>query len=159
MFKDINLKLAIISCLTEKGLFIEEANDLKMKAIDKRSFQNLDYDDVIPDVYDFYKNIKIKDELARITKFNPSASNICYNLIVKEWSGEDDIFDIQSLEGIENLNEMELFAPFGLLDYNIDISALLKCNKLETVNTEFIPKTLSTRGVLEKLNKRGVRVI
>ncbi|MCE3229983.1 MAG: uncharacterized protein K0S32_4534 [Bacteroidetes bacterium] len=159
-FKDINLKFAIISCLNEKELYIDEAEQIKMKAYYKRSFQQLDYDDIVPEVYNYYKEVIVDDsELKLIFEFNPSASNTCYNLLVKEWSGEDDIFDMTSLDGIESLENMSVFNPLGLMDNEINITALTKCKKLSVVHSEFLPRTGHVEEILSALKANGVRVI
>lgn len=160
MFKDINLKFAIISCLNNEGFYINEAKNIKLKASNKLFFQRLSYDDIVPEVYIYYKDLEIEpDNLGIIKEFNPSASNECYNFLVKEWSGEDDIFNIKSLNGIEYLSNLTTFKPYGLLDYNVDIKALLKCKNLKTVHQEFIPKTDTNKKVIEKLKEKGVLLI
>ena len=160
LFKDINLKFAVISCLNELNLYIDEAEKIKFAQYDKPSFEELSYDDIVPAVNNYYKNLEINEEdLEKIAEFNPSASNQCYNLLVKEWSGEDDIFDIKSLDGIENLPNLKIFNPFGLLDYKVDIKALLKCKKLKTVYQKFIPQTEAVKKIIEKLKEKGVELV
>lgn len=160
LYKDINFKIAIISCLHKNSYYITEANNIRLIANKKLKYQSLLYDDIVPEVFEFYKNVDIDSEsLNTITEFNPSASNHCYNLLVKEWSGEDDIFNIKSLDGIENLTMMETFNPFGLLDFDIDIQALLNCKKLHTLYQKFIPNTEYTKQIVRQLSINGVKII
>jgi hypothetical protein len=157
---DINLKFAIVSCLNELGLYIDEADEIKMNAFDDPDFDELGYDDIVPQVYDYYKNLQIKPEdIEKITTFDATASSECYNFLVKEWSGEDDIFDITSLNGIEQLSNLEIFKPFGLLEYDVNIEALLLCKKLKTIHTQFIPDTTENKIILDEFRNRGGEVI
>jgi hypothetical protein len=159
MFKDINFKFAVISCLNEKGLYVDEPTQIKLALYGKRNFAQLDYDDIVPEIHDYYKQLPLaKSNLDLITEFNPSASNACYNLLVKEWSGEDNIFDIRSLDGIENLENLSVFNPLGLMEPNIDISALLKCKKLKTVYSDYLPDSHSAQATIEKLKMSGILV-
>jgi hypothetical protein len=160
LFKDINLKFAVISCLNEFGLYIDEAEKIKLNLYGRNSFDKLSYDDIVPEVNTYYKGLEIdKSDLEKVIQFNPSTSNTCYNLLVKEWSGEDDIFDIKSLDGIENLISMEIFNPYGLMNYNVDIKALLKCKNLKIVHQKFIPQTNSIKSVVEKLRIKGIEIV
>lgn len=160
-FEDKNLKLALISCLTESnGLYLDEIKKLRDQAHERRFFHELELDDFLPNILEYYSNLDINQEsLNLIMEFNPSSSNISYNLLVKEWSGEDDIFDIKSLDGIELLSNLAVFRPFGLLDWDVDIKALLKCKSLKTVYKEFLPDTIEVNLVVAKLLENGVELI
>jgi hypothetical protein len=159
MFRDIHLKFAVLSCLNEKGLYIDEATQIKMGLYRKRAFVQLGYDEIVPEVYEYFEQLKIDEsKLELITEFNPSASNACYNLLVKEWSGEDDIFDIRTLDGIESLKNMSVFNPMGLMETEIDISALLRCKNLKIVYRNFLPDSESVHSVIEKLKMKGLQI-
>ncbi len=157
---NFNLKLSIIACLNERGLYFEAAELIKNELYGTLAFNNLDYDAIIPEIKRYYQKLELEqNHLDSIIEFNPSASNKCYNLLVKEWNGEDDIFDLKSLSGIEMLSNLKVFNPFGLLHQDIDLSALLLCQNLKFVHTEFIPENCYTNEILEKLKSIGIELI
>lgn len=158
-YRDFNFKLSIISCLNELGVHFDEAEKIRAKAMSTVGFRELAYDAILFEVSDYYERLSLEDhDLARIKVYAPTASSSCYNLLVKEWSGEDDIFNIQSLNGIEYLINLEVFKPFGLLDYNVDIKALCLCKKLKVIYSEFIPVTRVNDNVLNSLSIKGIEI-
>lgn len=153
----VNFKLAVISCLIQLGVDFSEAEQIRSKAYGTRIFDKLGYDEVLDDVLSYYNNLNLDAlDLQKITHFNPTLSSSCYTNIVKEWSGEDDIFNLKTVSGIELLPNLKEFCPFGMLEFDVDISALLLCKRLKIVHSEFIPSNSSTNSVLRELEQRGV---
>ena len=75
------------------------------------------------------------------------------------WDGEDDQFAISSIEGIERLVNLELFAPIAMIAENgIDYSPILRCERMAKVDMSFRADGPSNDAVLEELEKRGVEV-
>lgn len=160
MYKDINLKFALISCLNEQDLLIEDAEAVRDTVYDTQVFQRLGYDDIVPKMKRHYEKLKLDPELlGKITEFNPYGASSCYNLLVKEWSGEDDIFDIVSLDGIEFLPNLKIFNPGGLLDYRLNADALLRCEKLEIVHAHYLRDTENGEEIIQKLKEKGIEIV
>jgi len=159
LLKDINLKFAIIATLNKEGYYIEEAEKLKKTKSYSREYREAPFHSVIKEVYEYYLNLEIEENILNlITTFNPRGTENCYNLILKEWDGEDDTFDIKSLEGIELLTSMSTFGPY-ILRESVDISALLKCSALKYIKQDSIPVNDHTKEVVELLVTKGVKLI
>ena len=76
-----------------------------------------------------------------------------------EWDGEDEMFDITSIEGIDSLVNLTSFAPIAMITpKGIDYTPLLACKKLTRVDFSFAAKGAANRAVRKALAARGVDV-
>lgn len=155
-FKDINFKFSVISALHEEGFYVAEAKALNDQYGDEDDFSYKP----IPEVYEYYKNLEIDPEkLALVTSLYPDGGDQCYMYLMNNWDGEDDTFDISSIEGIEHLPNLKIFDPVSMITADgIDFAPFLKCEKLEEVNAEVMRDTEENRGVISQLKERGVEV-
>jgi phage pi2 protein 07 len=154
-FKDLNFKISVIGTLHDLGYYNEAAEEIRN--------QNSDWDEdhrPIPAVLDFYKNLDINPEyLSKIENFHPDGGDLCYEYLFNVWDGEDEQFDISSIEGIENLVKLKKFDPISMIsNKGIDFFPLLKCEKLKIVSTEFMKKDFENIEVLKQLEARGVKI-
>jgi len=155
MFKDFNLKLAVLSELMEGGHYVVEAERLRSDhgegAEDYRP---------IPEVITFYRSITIPDELlATVTKLSPDGGDLAYLNAMNVWDGEDNQFDISSLEGIEKLVNLTEFTPIAMIaEDGIDYTPLLGCPKLKLADMSFASSDAKNEAVEEKLSSRGVEI-
>lgn len=153
-FKDLNFKIAVIGALQALGYYCEEAEKIQN--------DNADWDkdhEPIPAVLEFYTNLEIKQEyLNEIEALQPDGGSICYQYLLNEWDGEDTQFDISSIEGIENLNNLKHFEPISMIvDSGVDYSPLLLCEKLEYVCSDYINE--NGDEIIEELKNKGIKII
>ena len=155
-FKDINFKISIIGALHDLGHYDTEA-----KAIHERYYNASDFSyKPIPEVLAFYQDLVIPQEiLDKIEHLIPDGGDLCYVYLMHNWDGEDEQFDINSIEGIELLSNLQSFDPIRMINLEgIDYSPLLACKKLESVNPEFAAENPENDKVLAELESRGVEV-
>lgn len=155
MFKDKNLKLSVLSALMEEGHYVAEAERLQAA----HAAGVADYTPV-PEVMAYYASIEIPDaQLASITSLQPDGGDLAYMNAMIVWDGEDEQFDISSLEGIEHLVNLEVFAPIAMMaEDGVDYRPLLGCKKLKRVDMSFATTTPDQDAVAEELVRRGVEV-
>lgn len=113
-FKDLNFKISVIGALHELGHYCEEVENIKG--------DNTDWDQdykPIPKVLEFYKNLEIDQKyLEEIETLQPDGGDLCYQYLFNVWDGEDNQFDISSIEGIENLTNLKSFEPISMISEN-----------------------------------------
>ncbi|WP_309609362.1 WGR domain-containing protein, partial [Flavobacterium sp.] len=131
VFEDFNFKLQVIDHFIGKNIFDTELDVLKEKYWDMD--KNFSYEP-IPEIKKFFENLEIAPEiLASITSFCPDGGDEVYGILIANWDGEDQIFDIQSLNDIKYLSNLIEFAPSAMIISNIDLSPLLQCEKLASI--------------------------
>lgn len=152
-FADFNFKLAIINVLHEKGYYVKEVQRIK---------QNAGFNDPnvpIQDVATYYRQLEIPQKyLNEITHLSLDGGDCVYQYITTEWDGEDDQFDIGSIEGAERLVNLKKFDPIAMVQQNsLDFSPFLKCANLEYVAmNNYASATPANDLVREKLKEKGV---
>ncbi len=155
-FKDINFKISVMGALHQEGFYVDEAGALSDQHGDEEDFSY----QPIKEVYEYYKNLQIDPEkLAQIEGLYPDGGDECYMYAMNNWDGEDDTFDISSIEGIESLVNLRVFDPISMITSDgIDYAPLLGCKKLESVNAECMKDTAENYEVIRQLQARGVEV-
>ncbi|TRX35334.1 hypothetical protein FNW52_11480 [Flavobacterium sp. ZT3R18] len=132
IFKDFNFKLHIIDHFIGAGIFDKELNELQRKYWDNNN--DFSYEP-IPEIKRFFEELEITNEmLSAITSFCPDGGDNIYGIIIANWVGEDEIFDIQSLEDVAVLPNLFEFSPVALVVENIDLSPLLGCMNLKKMS-------------------------
>ena len=131
IFKDFNFKLQVIDHFIGKNIFDQALAALKEKYWDREEdFSH----QPIPEIQKFFEDLEISQEMcASITDFCPDGGDDIYGIMVANWDGEDEIFDIQSLEDMKYLSNLEGFAPSAMISSDLDLSPLLECEKLEKI--------------------------
>ena len=154
-FQDFHFKLSVISALHDLGYYVAEVEEIK--AANKDWDQNYQ---PIPAVLDYYRNLVIDPEyLAEIDAIQPDGGDLCYFYIFNVWDGEDNQFDITSIEGIEQLANLELFDPFSMIaEEGLDYTPLLACHKLQKVAAAYIKQDVHSENILRQLQNRGVEI-
>ena len=154
-FKDLNFKLSVVSALHDLGYYVEEAERI--------SEENEDWDDdheAIPAVLEFYEQLDVNPAyLKEIEGLYPDGGDLAYQYATIAWDGEDEQFDISSLEGIEYLENLKVFAPSSMITMQgVDYSPLLACKKLEKADVLYIRKDDKADAVIKALHDKGVDV-
>jgi hypothetical protein len=155
MFQDFNFKLTVLSALMEEGHYAEKAEKLHDAHADSAE----DYHP-IEQVIAFYRSLKISAKrLATVTNLSPDGGDLAYMHAMGVWDGEDDQFNITSLEGIEHLENLETWTPIAMIgEDGVDYTPLLRCKKLKRVDMSFAKEGASTEAVREELARRGVEI-
>jgi hypothetical protein len=155
IFKDLNFKFCVISELHHLGFFKEEAGKIKDENYNPEDYS----DEPIVEVYEYYKNLEIGQELLdKIECLRPDGGDYAYDYMMNNWDGEDNQFDIHSIDGIDKLQNLKEFYPISMVD-KIDYSPLLGLKKLEKVNIDWMADTPENKKVVKELEKRGVTII
>jgi len=156
-FNDINFKISVIAALQEMGYYKKEAEALFKD-------NNGPHDSSgkpINEVFDYYKNLVIEQKLLnKIESLKPDGGDSSYLFLINDWDGEDDLFNIKSIEGIELLKNLKSFLPLSMIGENgLDFSPLLKCEKLKEVSAKFIIEGKEQDEIIKQLEARGVIII
>lgn len=106
MFEDFNFKLLVIdSILDKKPSFERELNELKEKYVD--TYEWYQSDNCIKEMLSFFENLELsREDLAKVTEICFDGGEDIYFLLKPDWDGETDIFDVVSVNGFEQLNNL-----------------------------------------------------
>ena len=177
-----NLKLVTISMLIE-------ANALEYdEVLCETTFEKIEDDEElsddlygapIPELVDYFTQLDITAQLDQVHQLSLDGGRDIYQFATYFWDGEDEVFDITSLEGIETLVNLELLQfdhmvsgsislkPLASLkklrqvslNYNhfIDFEALLDINSLEQVTLSFTYNK-DVSSIVDRLKAKGLAV-
>lgn len=153
-FSDVRFKLSVVSALMDDGHYVKELDKVAAAAVDAEDYQP------IAEVLDHVAALVIPPaRLAKIKSLQPDGGDLIYQVATTLWDGEDDIFDISSIEGIESLVNLEVFAPIAMIDSKgLDYTPLLGCKNLVRVDFEFAASGAKQQKVRKALAARGVDV-
>lgn len=127
---DKNLKLLVLENLYFEDDEIKKQIDaIDVEPLHKLLLENKKYDwfDKIPEIENQLLAIEIDDNLLKkVTSLSGEGYKV-YGMIMPNWDGEGDEFDIQYLSGIEKMPNLE---EIGFIDFNciIDAELLLQTN-------------------------------
>ena len=107
LFEDFNFKLIVIdSLLSFKPRFENQLGELKEKYVE--NYEWCSCKGVINEIVEFFENVNIsQDDLDKVEDLCFDGGNEVYFLLQPDWDGEDDIFDIASVKGFENLKNLK----------------------------------------------------
>lgn len=152
VFKDRGFRLAVINCLLEDH-FQDAIDAAEAKAEEVEDYKT---DPVIEAAVNGF--VITPEMLAEVTSLSPDGGDEIYDALVPVWDGEDDRFDIGSLEDVALLPNLEKVSLYAMVKKGIDLGPLANAPKLKSVRVS-LPKSWTTgRGVLALLRKRGVEV-
>ena len=130
---DINLKILILEALNNKHASVTE----RIKSIKSKDYSDLifgknpkyDWFDNIPEVIKEIEDIEItQDMLDEVTRLSAECAEIHF-MVMPNWDGEGDDFNIKSLKGIEkipNLSEMSFINFTEVVDQELLLDIELK---------------------------------
>lgn len=116
LFKDYNFKLVVIDSLLEKEpSFQEDLKILHEKYIDVFEwYNNLG---PIEEALEFFSQLKLtQEDLDKVEDLCFDGGNEIYSLIQPDWDGEDEQFDIYSVEGFEHLKNLKTVCYISMCD-------------------------------------------
>lgn len=112
MFEDFGFKLVVINSLLGKETsFAKELEAMQEKYVDEYDGDGYEY---IPEMVEYFENLKLTEEdLAMVEQLVFDGGEDIYFLLMTDWDGESDEFDVQSVKGFEllpNLKSVEYIA-------------------------------------------------
>ncbi|URZ04305.1 DUF6892 domain-containing protein [Clostridium felsineum] len=118
LFKDFNFKLVVVDALLDKEPSFEaEINNIKEKYT-----QNYDYYTEykpIKEMLDYISRLELTiEDLDKITELYFDGGNEIYFYLQPDWDGEDEKFDIKSVEGFQNLRNLKSVTVMGMVEEN-----------------------------------------
>ncbi len=120
-FADFSFKLVIINELLEKGSFTDELKFLMQKKEYEQAYagfgDNFGYDKPIIEIQDFLRNVSLSQaDLAAVESLTFDGGDEIYQIIIPFWDGEDDYFDVISVDGFEQLPNLVKVNNISMID-------------------------------------------
>lgn len=157
-FDDPNLKLAILSSLIDKRLIdLGTPQQLAEHVLGRPVDLEKEGYKLIPAVRAYLDRYPLTpDLLNQIDELVLDGGNSVYRYVWFFWDGEDDIFDINSLAGIEhcpNIKGLDLTSMIG----TVDLRDLLPPFKVETISAGVALSNIP--ALLDMPSLRSVRIL
>ena len=152
-FKNPGFRLTVLNELFDLGHFADGLEEAQESADEVEDYE------IDPRVQEFLDGITLTDELlAQVVKIGPDGGDEVYAALVPEWDGEDDRFDIDSLEDVRLLPNLERVSLYSMVSKGIDLAPLRHVPKLEIVHLNLPEDWVKSAEVLDELAARGVEV-
>lgn len=106
MFEDFGFKLVVIGSLLGKDTsFAEELEEMQEKYVDEYDGDGYE---CIPEMVDYFENLKLtQEDLALVEELVFDGGEDIYFLLMTDWDGESDEFDVSSVKGFELLPNLK----------------------------------------------------
>lgn len=116
MFDDFGFKLVVINSLLDKEVsFSTQLEEMKAKYVD--SFNEYGSYQYIPEMVKFFENLKLTEEdLKCVTELYFDGGEDIYFLIMPDWDGETEEFDVRSVDGYKLLRNLERVEHVSMCD-------------------------------------------
>ncbi|WP_443726234.1 DUF6892 domain-containing protein [Rhizobium mongolense] len=121
-FADPNLKLVVLSLLLDAkqidlGTPAQLASHVLGRAVD---LEDEGYE-IIPEAQDYLERYPLSDELlAAVEEIEFDGGGTAYRFAWYFWDGEDDVFDVKDLSGIELCRNLRSFSAISMIG-NVDV--------------------------------------
>lgn len=134
-FADPNLKLVVLSALQDAKLIdLGAPGQLATHVLGRPVDLEEEGYDLIPEARDYLDRYPLTDELlAAVESLEFDGGNSIYPFAWYFWSGEEDGFEVSSLEGIELCPNLKSFSAISMLG-TVDVRDLVPLRKLESVS-------------------------
>jgi hypothetical protein len=96
--------------------------------------------------------------LEQVVKIGPDGGDEIYAALIPVWDGEDDRFDIGTLDDVRLLPNLERVSLYCMASEGIDLTPLRDVATLTHVNINLSNDWVKGWKVLEELSARGVEV-
>ena len=152
-FKSPGFRLTVLNELFDLGHFADELEEAQGSADEVEDYET------DARVQKFLDGIALTEELlAQVVKLGPDGGDEVYAALVPVWDGEDDRFDIDSLEDVRLLPNLERVSLYSMVSEGIDLAPLRAVPKLAVVNINLPKDWVKGWEVLDELAARGVAV-
>jgi hypothetical protein len=147
----LNLKLVVLNELILQGYFKSEIDSLRNRYWKWDNYTH----EPIPEILHFCKNVEIKEEhLNLIRTITFDGGNDIYHLLIPNWDGEDDQFDIEDISGLrrlKNLEEIVVISMVAVQDYSV-------LSELDNLRLVHWAQVLNNHETVNQLRQKGVAV-
>lgn len=115
MFTDFNFKLVVINSLlgkNKKTSFSEELTEMIERYVDE-------YEEFacIPKMVEYFENLRLTEtDLAQVDYLIFDGGEEIYSIIMPDWDGESDDFEVRSVKGFEQLINLETVEYISMCD-------------------------------------------
>lgn len=102
IFEDFGFKLVVINSLLEKETsFSDKLEEMNEKYVDMYEGDGFE---CIPEMVEFFENLNLtKEDLSLVTELCFDGGEEIYFMIMPDYDGESDEFDVKSIGGFEKL--------------------------------------------------------
>lgn len=139
-FADANLKLVVLSALLwDKAIDLGTPEELASHALGRAFDLYEEGDDPVPEAMEYLARYPLtEDLLGEVRALTFDGGEEIYRYVWYFWSGETEMFDVSSLEGLARCRNLERIEVISMLE-RFDIAALRGLDKLEkvSISTEF----------------------
>ncbi|WP_244471314.1 DUF7256 domain-containing protein [Rhizobium ecuadorense] len=157
-FADPNLKLVVLSSLLDaKHIDLGTPGQLAAHVLGRAVDLEDEGYEIIPQARDYLERYPLTDDLlATVEEIEFDGGGTVYEYAWYFWDGEDDVFDVKDLSGIELCRNLKRFSAISMIG-NVDVRTLVSFPKLEHLR-------LSTgidhiEGLLDLPRLKEVRVL
>lgn len=107
MFADFNFKLVVINSLLDQHPSFEAELDTLKDTYMNPADGFLYREEPIPEVLAFFESLQLTDEdLDKVTRLDFDGGELIYRLLKPDWDGEEELFDVTSVQGAERLKNL-----------------------------------------------------
>ncbi len=152
-FKSAGFRLTVINELLDLGHFADEFEEAQESADEVEDYE------IDPRVQKFVDGLVLTEELLeQVVKIAPDGGDEIYAGLVPVWDGEDDRFDIETLEDLRLLPNLERVSLYCMVSEKLDLAPLRDVPGLTHVNINLSKEGKTGWNVLDELAARGVEV-
>lgn len=120
MFTDFNFKLVVINSLmgkNKKTSFSEELTEMIERYVDGYEGENFE---CIPKMVEYFENLRLTEtDLAQVDYLIFDGGEEIYSIIMPNWDGESDDFEVRSVKGFEHLINLEEVEYISMCDEDL----------------------------------------
>lgn len=115
VFADFGFKLVVINALLDKETsFSEELKKMKETYVDTYDGDGFT---CIPEMAAYFENLVLTEkDLEQVTELSFDGGEDIYFLLMTDWDGESDEFDVKSVEGFEKLPHLKKVNYIAMCD-------------------------------------------
>ncbi|MFC0809003.1 DUF6892 domain-containing protein [Ensifer sp. P24N7] len=131
-FDDPNLKLVVLSSLLDaKQIDLGTPEQLAAHVLGRAVDLEDEGYEIIPEALDYLKRYPLTDELlAAVEEIEFDGGGTAYPYAWFFWGGEDDVFDVKDLSGIELCTNLKRFSAISMIG-KVDVRTLVPFQRLE----------------------------
>lgn len=152
-------KIAVLNQLLEAGKLRPFFKELEKKCLQWQKAQIKARQDALhPDLLSYINEFEISEkDLNEITLISFEGGNEIYQLLWREWDGEDDLFLTRDFRDVALLPNLEEIREVVLCKIE-DATPLLALTKLKKLDIDF-GYGITDKATVEKLKVRGVEIL
>jgi hypothetical protein len=152
-FKSPGFRLTVINELLDLGHFADEFEAAQVNADEVEDYE------IDPRVQEFVDGLALTEELlAQVVKIGPDGGDEIYAGLIPVWDGEDDRFDIDTLDDLRLLPKLERVSLYCMVSEGLDLAPLRDVATLTHANINLSNDWVKNWTVLDELAARGVEV-